>query len=100
MVLGDSPVASAVLALARKGIHWSGTPRELYHTITKIAGKMLGPRWPKTIGTFGNELRRIAPQLRLHGTSVNFERTRDARIVTLRSEGGTTKGSCSSTSGS
>jgi hypothetical protein len=28
----------------------------------------------------------IAPQLRLHGLSINFERTRDARIVTLQAD--------------
>ena len=86
-LLEDSMVASVMLALARKGINWSGTPLELYRKITENAGKATGPRWPKTVHAFGNELRRIAPQLRLHGLSIAFGRTRDARIVTLTSEG-------------
>jgi hypothetical protein len=33
---------------------------------------------------FGSELRRIAPQLRLHGISVSFERRGGDRVVTLK----------------
>jgi hypothetical protein len=39
--------------------------------------------WPKSVSTFGNELRRLAPQLRLHGLFIDFERRHDGRIVTL-----------------
>jgi hypothetical protein len=39
---------------------------------------------------FGNELRLIALKLRLHGLSVTFEQTRDARVVTLKSQPKTT----------
>jgi hypothetical protein len=42
-------------------------------------------RWPKTVHSFGNELRRIAPQVRLHGLSISFDRRRGDRIVTLKS---------------
>jgi hypothetical protein len=35
-------------------------------------------------------LRRSAPQLGLHGLSVTFEQTRDARVVTLKSQSKTT----------
>jgi hypothetical protein len=34
----------------------------------------------------GNELRRLAPQLRLHGVSISFERRHDGRIIILKSE--------------
>jgi hypothetical protein len=55
------------------------------------AGKgNLGPAWPKNFSTFGAELRRIAPQLRLHGIAINFERKHDGRIVTLSVENGET----------
>ena len=30
-----------------------------------------------------NEMRRIAPKLRMHGLSINFEKTREGRRVTL-----------------
>jgi hypothetical protein len=86
-LLEDEPVATVVLALAKQGINWSGKPLELYNTIVKIAGHGLGSRWPKTISTFGNELRRLAPQLRLHGLSINFERRGGDRVVTLKADG-------------
>ncbi len=44
MVLEGSPVATVLLALARKGFNWSGTPLALYHTPTKMAGKRAGAR--------------------------------------------------------
>ncbi len=90
MLLEDSPVATVVLALARNGINWSGKPQELYQAVVKNVGKALGPHWPKTISMFGSELRRIAPQLRLHGLSISFERRGGDRVVTLKTEGGTT----------
>jgi hypothetical protein len=42
--------------------------------------------WPKTTGNFGNGLRRLAPQRRLHGVNVSFERRHDGRIIILKSE--------------
>src|SRR5580658_7891261 len=35
----------------------------------------------------GNELHRIAPQLRMHGVSVNLVRTNKARLITLTTAG-------------
>ena len=87
MLLEDSPVATAVLGIAGQGIDWTGAPLNLYHALSRIAGKKLGARWPKTMHVFGSDLRRIAPQLRVRGISITFERKRDARIITLRSEG-------------
>jgi hypothetical protein len=86
-ILEDSVVAEALLSLARTGINWSGSPVDLYRTIATVAGKTVGPGWPKTVALFGNELRRIAPQLRLNGLAIEFERTRHARIITLKSVG-------------
>jgi hypothetical protein len=86
LILDDSPVAPLLLALGRKGVDWSGTPLQLYEAALKGAGKKLGPRWPKTIHTFGSELRRIAPQLRLHGVSLHFERRNGKRIVVLEAD--------------
>jgi hypothetical protein len=62
----------------------------LPESLSEIAGKKHGARRPKTSIIFGHELRRIAPQLRLHGISISFERSRGARIVTSKSEGTTT----------
>jgi hypothetical protein len=83
-------VATVLIALARTGISWSGKPQQLYEAIVKVTGHTFGPRWPKTISKFGSELRRIAPQLRLHGISINFDRRGGDRVVTLKMEGATT----------
>ncbi len=40
---------------------------------------------------FGIELRRIAPQLRSHGLSINFEQRRGERIIILKAEGADTR---------
>ncbi len=90
ILLEDSPVATVMIALARKGVQWSGKPQDLYNAVVKSKGRALGPRWPKTISQFGSELRRIAPQLRLHGIDINFGRRGDDRVVTLKMAGDTT----------
>jgi hypothetical protein len=75
-----------MLIMARQGINWSGSPLELYPKTRKHGpNTRMGP-WPKTSSVFGNELRRIAPQLRLHGLSIDFGRKGVERIVTLKSE--------------
>jgi hypothetical protein len=92
VVLEDSPLANVLLTAARKGINWTGTPVNLYQAMSQIAGKKItaGARWPKSVHAFGNELRRIAPQVRLHGLSIKFERRSDGRLVILRSKGNPT----------
>ena len=76
-----------MLAIGRHRIHWSGTPLELYRVMAQSAGKTVGSRWPRTVSAFGNELRRIALELRPIGLVVNFERRGGERILTLKSEG-------------
>jgi hypothetical protein len=58
--------------------------------LTTAAEGHLGPAWPKTFSLFGTELRRIAPQFRLHGIAINFERKRIGTIVTSNVENGRT----------
>jgi hypothetical protein len=84
--LEDSPVGTALLWLAhRMPKPWSGTTTKLHGRLTQLVGKKIAvsARWPKTSSALGNELRRIAPQLRMHGLSINFERTRESRSITL-----------------
>ncbi len=59
--------------------------RRLTAELTRPVGKRVAasPAWPKNVSTFGNELRRLAPQLRLHGLFIDIERRHDGRIVTL-----------------
>jgi hypothetical protein len=83
-ILEDSAVASVLLVLNRKRVNWTGTPLELYQFLSRVNFKPPGARWPKTVHAFGNDLRKIAPQLRLHGLAVNFERRGGERIVKLK----------------
>ncbi len=84
----DSPLGNVLLKVARLITRMSGTPTKLHSQLTEIVGKKVAASsdWPKTSEKLGCELRRLAPQLRMHGMSVSFERRNDGRIITLRSE--------------
>jgi hypothetical protein len=71
----------------------SGTSQKRYEKVTTAAEGHLGPGWPKTFSAFGTELRRIAPQLRVQGIAINFERKHGGRIVTVSVENGKSGGS-------
>ena len=92
VMLEDSPLAAILLTYARgestgPARHWSSFKR----CRRRWAKRPLpAPAGPRRSTAFGTELRRIAPQLRLHGLSINCERRGGERIVTLRSEGDTT----------
>ena len=73
--LEDSLVAEAVVVLVGTVIRqWTGTPTKLHAALTEIVGKKNAASaiWPKSSSKLGNELRRIAPQLRMHGVSINI----------------------------
>jgi hypothetical protein len=90
LTLEDSPIAQQLLFRASiRGFRGWTLP----------AGKMLQhltaerPRrtaavagWPKSPRELTNELRRLAPSLRTRGISVEFSRTRDARLITINAE--------------
>jgi hypothetical protein len=64
---------------------WTGKPTLLYHELTRFAGKFAeSPRWPKSSVRFARELRRLAPQLLLHGFSFEFSRDHCGRVITLK----------------
>jgi hypothetical protein len=84
---------------------WQGkNPAELYFRLTEFAEFLYGEhfppsddrtelrkrraafaaQWPKDARTFAKELRRIAPQLRLHGLSIDFERGHSGRHVVFK----------------
>jgi hypothetical protein len=85
----DSPLGNVLLQVAHLFTGVSFTPAKLHAALTEIAGKKVAASadWPKTAEKFGNELRRLAPQLRMHGMNVSFERRNDGRKITLQSEG-------------
>ena len=84
----DSHLGNALLKVASQIPVWSGTPAELHARLTHLIDKRVAAsaEWPKTSAKFGSELRRLAPQLRLHGLSISFDRRNDGRIITLTSE--------------
>ncbi len=84
--LEDSLVAEVLLRNAHSFYHWTGTSAELLALLARGVSKKdaSSSRWPKAPGWFTNELRRIAPQLRMQGISVTFERSREQRLIVIR----------------
>ena len=84
--LEDSVVASVLMSPMLRGNKWTQTCSELYSLLNKTAGKQItgSAGWPKSIPPFARELRRLAPQLRMHGVSIVFGRdNRNGRRVTV-----------------
>jgi len=65
--------------------NWTLSPAEMLDELTCSVGKRVAASsgWPKTPTMFGNQLRRLAPQLREHGICVIFGKNRDSRVITL-----------------
>ena len=84
----DSPLGNVLLQVAHLFTGVSSTSAKLHAALTEIAGKKVAAStgWPKTTAAFSNELRRLAPQLRMHGMSVSFERRNEGRMIILKSE--------------
>ena len=86
--------------LARQGVNWTGPTQKLYERSPEATrGVPIGPELAQRSQQLRRELRRIAPQLRVHGIAVDFVRTRDARLVTLNADGYTKSGSQSHATG-
>ncbi|MFI5461454.1 MAG: hypothetical protein ACHRXM_39135, partial [Isosphaerales bacterium] len=83
--LEDSPVAAVLLDLGPDYLNdWSGSPTELLYELTAIAGKHAdSPRWPKQPAWLTIELRRIAPQLAIHGIFAHSTRRNQGRVWSL-----------------
>jgi hypothetical protein len=83
--LESSPLGDLLLGLATTVINWECSPSELYQVLTEKAGKKAAKSagWPKTTRLFTSELRRLAPQLRMHGLSIISSRTRDTRQIRI-----------------
>ena len=84
--LDGSPLGSLLVKLAGRSRDFERSPTELLEMLTESAtehkdGKLVG--WPKTAQALTNELRRIAPQLRMRGVRVIFKRTHRGRRVCI-----------------
>ena len=83
--LEDSIVADILLGNAHRLDGWTGSPSELLSLLTRGVSRRTASasRWPKSPARLTNELRRISPQLQMHGISVTFERNRERRLLTI-----------------
>ena len=69
-------------------LDFSDTPTRLLQRLTRLTrDPLIRAQMPKTPGALGNELRRLAPQLREYGISINFKKTHRARVITITSKG-------------
>jgi hypothetical protein len=78
LALDASPIAASVRALVEPG-EWSGTAAELLEALGRIADEATqrSKVWPATPRTLSTALRRIAPNLRAIGVSVEFTDQRE-----------------------
>jgi len=83
--LEDSPLAVTLPENASDLNRWYGTLSNVLDLLTTLAGHKVtaSPHWPKSPAWFAIELRRITPQLRLHGILVNLSRCKNGRIVRI-----------------
>ena len=84
--LEDSLVANVLLRNAHRLDGWTGTASELLSLLTQRSeqeGRFLVPLAKNARWLLTNELRRIAPQLRMHGISVEFCRTHQGRVLKI-----------------
>ena len=83
--LEDSPLTDILLELAPHKLDWVRTASDLLAELTAWAGKRVtaSPRWPKSPLALSRELRRIAPQMRMHGVSITFLRTPEKRFIEI-----------------
>ena len=83
--LDDSPLATMLLDLSPDFfIDWSGPASELLDELTPLARSHAeSPLWPKTSELLSRELRRIAPQLAIHGIFVHFSRNHHGRLLSV-----------------
>jgi hypothetical protein len=87
-ILDDSPLAMVLLHVARIRPIWTTSPVEMHAALTSMVDKKVAAsaRWPKTLRAFSNQLRAIAPLLRLQGCSITFNRKHPGRSITVQAE--------------
>ncbi len=89
--LEDSPLARALLESSELGglrTDWKLSPTEMLEELTREVPRRvrMSAQWPKTVRAFSDDLRRIAPQLRTRGVSVEFGRTKAKRFIKISAE--------------
>ena len=88
--LEESVLAMTLLDSASLGglINYTKSATEMLAELSVgIAPKdKASPRWPRSPRQFTDELRRIAPQLRMRRITVKFTRTPHARLITVNAD--------------
>jgi hypothetical protein len=70
-------------------MNWTISARDMLRNLTDGFRRGAGPAgMPKTPAMLGNELRRLAPQLREHGICVLFAKNRQSRLITITTRPG------------
>ena len=66
---------------------WTGTASELLSELSAGVGskRAASARWPKTAWWLTNELRRLAPQLRMLGLFISFEGSSKGHLIVITS---------------
>jgi hypothetical protein len=81
VALDSSPIAAAILEWMREQIAWKGTATDLLHALAPSGARLRSPI------ALARSLRRLAPNLRLAGIEIGFDRDPGSsrqRIVTLK----------------
>ena len=93
-ILDDSPLATILLQVVRIRPIWTTSPVEMHAALTSMVDKKVAAsaRWPKTLRAFCNQLRAIAPLLRLRGCSITFNRKHAGRSIAVQAERAATPG--------
>ena len=100
-VIEASPIGPPLIEFLKDRPTWAGTATELLQELESVTGDgQQKPRnWPKNASGLSNRLRRIAPNLRQLGTSIEFETKSRSRTIFLdRTPAGKTPSSPSSPS--
>jgi hypothetical protein len=83
-LIEGSLVGFVLLEYARYLNDWIGTADELLCKLNAFAGRIAdSPHWPKSPVRLARELRRVAPQLRIHDIFVVFHRTNTQRLISI-----------------
>lgn len=85
-VIAASPVATAIIELLEAFPSWKGTAGALMGALTSIAENEIKNNhvyWPKTPKVLSEQVRRLAPALRLMGVIIKYYRENGARIIEL-----------------
>jgi hypothetical protein len=83
--LDASPIGALIQQIVETEGQWAGTPTELWQKLGEMADQKAQkqPGWPQNGRSVSGHLRRIAPNLRTQGVTVNWLRTAKARQIQI-----------------